>query len=143
MTHLRKMQLDELQRRNYAQSTSEAYIRALKEFADYSHRSPDQLGPKGISQFQLHLLRDRKLSPQTVKQQIAALRFFFNRTLKRRYPPSEFCYPKAPSRRLLAILFRSMHPTRLGFCRMLRYRSCCMSRMSRNLVCPFPLQKQN
>jgi integrase/recombinase XerD len=103
MIHLHKMLLDELQRRNCAQSTAEAYIRALKEFADYSNRPPDQLGPKEISQFQLHLLRDRKLSPQTVKQQIAALRFFFNRTLKRRYPPSEFCYPKAP-RRLPIIL---------------------------------------
>ena len=64
MTHLRKMMLEELQRRNYAQSTAEAYIHALKEFAAYYHRPPDQLGPKEISQFQLHLLRDRKLSPR-------------------------------------------------------------------------------
>jgi len=98
MTHLRKMMLDELQRRNYAQSTAEAYIHALKEFAAYYHRPPDKLGLKEISQFQLHLLRDRKLSPQTVKQHIAALRFFFNRTLKRRYPPNEFCYPRTPKR---------------------------------------------
>jgi integrase/recombinase XerD len=48
MTHLRKMLLDELQRRNYAQSTAYAYIHALKEFAEYYHRPPDQLGPKEI-----------------------------------------------------------------------------------------------
>jgi len=36
------MMLDELQRRNYAQSTAEAYIHALKEFAAYYHRPPDQ-----------------------------------------------------------------------------------------------------
>jgi integrase/recombinase XerD len=77
MTHLRQMMLDELQRRNYAQTTAEAYIHALKEFATYFHRSPDKLGPAEISQFQLHLLRDLKLSPQTVKQHIAAVRFFF------------------------------------------------------------------
>jgi integrase/recombinase XerD len=41
MTHLRKMLLDELQRRNYAQSTEEAYIHALKNFAAYYHRPPD------------------------------------------------------------------------------------------------------
>jgi len=98
MTRLRKAMLEELQRRNYAQSTAEAYIRALKEFAAYYHRPPDQLGPKEISQFQLHLLRDRKLSIPSVKQRVAALRFFFNRTLKRRYPPTEFSYPKAPQR---------------------------------------------
>lgn len=98
MTRLRKAMLEELQRRNYAQSTAEAYIRALKEFATYYHRPPDQLGPKEISRFQLHLLRDRKLSIPSVKQRIAALRFFFNRTLKRRYPLTEFSYPKAPQR---------------------------------------------
>ena len=98
MTHLRKMMLDELQRRNYAQTTAEAYIHALKEFAGYFRRSPDRLGPKEISHFQLHLLRDRGLSPQTVKQHIAAVRFFFVHTLKRHYPPSEFRYPKTPQR---------------------------------------------
>ena len=81
-----------------AHSSADAYIHALKEFAKYYHRPPDQLGPKEISQFQLHLLRDRKLSAQTVKQHIAALRFFFNLTLKRRYPPSDFRYPKTPQR---------------------------------------------
>jgi site-specific recombinase XerD len=97
------MMLEELQRRNYAQSTAEAYVHALREFAGYYHRPPDQLGPKQISGFQLHLLRDRGLSPQTVKQHIAAVRFFFVHTLKRHYPPSEFRYPKTP-RRLPIIL---------------------------------------
>jgi site-specific recombinase XerD len=98
VTHLRKLMLDEIQRRNYAQSTAVAYIHALKELAAYYHRPPDQLGPKEISQFQLHLLRDRRLSPQTVKQHMAAMRFFFVHTLKRHYPPGEFRYPKTPQR---------------------------------------------
>ena len=98
MTHLRQLMLDELQRRNYAQSTAEAYIHALREFAAYYRRPPDQLGPAHISQFQLHLMRDLKVSPQTVKQHIAAVRFFFVRTLKRHYPPGEFRYPNTPQR---------------------------------------------
>ncbi len=96
MTHLRKMMLDELQRRNYTQSTAEAYIHTPKEFVTCFHRSPDKLGPKVISQFQFYLLQQQKLACDTVKQLIAALRFFFNHTLKRRYPQSEFRYPKAP-----------------------------------------------
>ena len=65
MTQLRKMMLDELQRRNYAQSTVEAYITALREFAAYFKRPPDQLGPEHIRQFQLYLIRDRKLATNT------------------------------------------------------------------------------
>lgn len=98
MTRLRKLMLDELERRNYAKSTADAYVHALKEFAAYFRRPPDQLGPKQISDFQLHLLRDLKLAPLTVRQHIAAVRFFFVHTLKRHYPPGEFRYPKNPKK---------------------------------------------
>ena len=33
MTHLRKLMLDELQRRNYAQNTVRSYIHAIEDFA--------------------------------------------------------------------------------------------------------------
>ncbi len=74
MTHLQKMMLDELQRRNYAQTTADAYVHALKEFAAYYNKPPDKLGPNHISQFQLHLIRDLKLSPKTVIHHISAQR---------------------------------------------------------------------
>jgi len=108
VTHLRKMMLEELQRRNYAKSTAEAYIHALKEFAGYYHRPPDQSGPKQISGFQLHLLRDRGLSPQTVRQHIAAVRFFFVHTLKRHYPLCS--YPMGRFRRTIAAVAEDSAP---------------------------------
>jgi site-specific recombinase XerD len=97
------MMLEELQRRNYAKSTVEAYTSALRDFAKYFHKPPDQLGPEHIRQFQLHLLRDRKLAASTVKQRMAAVQFFFVRTLKRAYLREDFPYPKVP-RRLPEIL---------------------------------------
>ena len=103
MTRLRQMMLEELQRRNYAKSTVEAYTSALRDFAKYFHKPPDQLGPEHIRQFQLHLLRDRKLAASTVKQRMAAVQFFFVRTLKRAYLREDFPYPKVP-RRLPEIL---------------------------------------
>jgi len=103
VTRLRKMMLEELQRRNYAQTTVEAYTLALRQFAEYFHRPPDQLGPEHIREFQLHLLRDRKLAPATVKQRMAAVQFFFAQTLKRPYLRQDFPYPKVP-RRLPVVL---------------------------------------
>jgi integrase/recombinase XerD len=103
VTQLRKMMLEELQRRNYAQTTVDAYIGALREFAKYFHRPPDQLGPEHIREFQLYLIRDRKLAVNTVKQRMAAVQFFFVKTLKRAYRQEEFPYPKAP-RKLPAVL---------------------------------------
>jgi integrase/recombinase XerD len=95
VTQLRKMMLEELQRRNYSKTTVNAYLKMVESFANHFHRSPDQLGPDEIRTFQLHLLNDRGQSPRTIRNHIAALRFFFCKTLKRNYPVEEVPYPKA------------------------------------------------
>jgi site-specific recombinase XerD len=94
MTRLRKMMLEELERRNYSPRTIECYIPAVEDFARYFHRPPDQLGPEHIRQYQAYLFRQRKLAPSSVTQRLAALRFFFIRTLKRPWSVAETPYPK-------------------------------------------------
>ena len=74
MTHLRQMMLDELQRRNYSPNTVRSYIHAVEDFSKYFRRSPDLLGPDDIRKYQVHLFRDRKLSPGTIEGHTAALR---------------------------------------------------------------------
>ena len=76
MTHLKKLMLEELERRNYAASTTRAYLRAVGEYARYFNRPPDQLGPDHIRQYQAHLFRERKLQPNTVIQHLGGIRFF-------------------------------------------------------------------
>jgi hypothetical protein len=43
VTYLRQIMLEELKRRNYAESTIRAYLRTVDHFSRYFHRSPDQL----------------------------------------------------------------------------------------------------
>jgi site-specific recombinase XerD len=88
------MMLEELQRRNYAQSTVKGYLRIVRNFAEYFHQPPDKLGPDHLRQFQAHLFQDRKLDPGTVQQYVAALRFFFVKTLKRFYLVEHIPMPK-------------------------------------------------
>ena len=75
--------LEELERRNYAQSTIRAYIRTVEHFARHFHRSPDRLGPEHIRHYQAAMFRTWKLAPNTVTQRLAALRFFYIQVLKR------------------------------------------------------------
>ena len=103
MTRLRRMMLEELQRRNYSTKTIPYYLRAVADFARHFGRSPDKLGLNELRSYQAYLLRDRKLAVGTVVGLVAALRFFFNRTLKRHLPPTDIPYPKHP-RRLPAVL---------------------------------------
>src|SRR5260370_4983251 len=83
VTRLRKMMLEELQRRNYAQNTVRTYIKIVERFAKHFGRSPDRLGPNQIREYQVHLFRDLHLSSRTVEQHAAALRFLYVNTLSR------------------------------------------------------------
>ena len=98
MPHLRKLMLDELQRRNYAQNTVRSYIHAVEDFAKYFHRSPDRLGPNHIREYQVHLFRDCELSAGTIEGRTAALRFLFVKTLRRPYLPDHIPFPKRQRR---------------------------------------------
>src|ERR1039458_5323154 len=103
MTHLRKMMLEELQRRNYAQTTKDCYIQTIEDFARYFKRPPDQLGPEHIREYQAYLFRERKLAARTVTQRLAALRFFFIQTMKKPWSVADTPYPKK-ARHLPSIL---------------------------------------
>ena len=103
MTHLRKMMLEELQRRNFAATTIQYYLRAVEGFAKHFGKAPDRLGQAHLREYQAYLLHERRLKPSTVRYHVAALRFFFVKTLKRPYRPDQIPYPKAP-RRLPVIL---------------------------------------
>ena len=94
MTHLRKMLLEELQRRNYAETTISSYIRIVEDFSRRFQRPPDCLGPKHIREYQSELFKKRKLAASTVTVYLAALRFFYTKTLKKGWSAAETPYPK-------------------------------------------------
>ena len=104
MTRLRKIMLEELQRRNFSEATTRSYIGAVERFARFFGKPPDRLGPDHIRKWQAHLLHERKLAVGTVVNQVAALRFFFRRVLKRRLPPDSIPYPKYTHHRTPRVL---------------------------------------
>jgi integrase/recombinase XerD len=103
VTRLRKMMLEELQRRNYSESTTRGYLRAVRQFAQHFGKSPDKLGPSELRSYQAYLLKERRLAVGSVVARVAALRFFFIRTLKRYEFREDLPYPKK-QRRLPTVL---------------------------------------
>ena len=96
MTHLRKMMLEELERRNYSERTIRYYLRFVERFAQHFGKSPDKLGPEHLRSYQVYLLKERKLCPGSVEHHVAALRFFYLRTLHRLEFREFLPYPKVP-----------------------------------------------
>ena len=105
MTHLRKMMLEELQRRNYSAITTRKYLQVVSDFAKHFGKSPDKLGPNELRTYQAYLLKERKLTPGTVVNWVSALRFFFVKTLKRHQFRDFLPYPH-DRRRLPTVLSR-------------------------------------
>ena len=94
MTQLRQIMLEELERRNYAQSTIHTYIRTVEHYSRHFHRSPDQLSLEHVREYQAAMFRTWKLAPNTVAQRLAALRFLYIQVLKRGWSAAETLYPK-------------------------------------------------
>jgi len=75
----------------------------VQQFAQYFGQSPDKLEPSELRSYQAYLLKERKLAVGTVLARVAALRFFFVRTLKRHQFREDLPYPKR-QRRLPTVL---------------------------------------
>jgi integrase/recombinase XerD len=134
VTHLRKLMLDELQRRNYSQNTVRSYIHAVEDFAKYFHRSPDRLGPNHIREYQVHLFRDCKLSPGTIEGRTAALRFLFVKTLRRPYLPDHIPFPKR-QRRMPTVLSQEEVARLIASSQNLMHRTMLMTLYATGIRC--------
>jgi integrase/recombinase XerD len=98
MTPLRQRMLEELQRCNYSSKTIRLYLRHVAQFAQYFHRSPDQLGAEEIRQYQLFLIQEKKLAWSSYNQIVCVLRFFYARTLKRAFMLQDIPFPRKEQR---------------------------------------------
>jgi site-specific recombinase XerD len=97
---------EELVRRNFAESTMRTYLQVVEDFRRYSQTRLDQRGPDDIRRYQVHLLEKRKLGVNTVVSHIAALRFFYVKTLKRPAMKEDLPYPNRQRLQLPTILTR-------------------------------------
>lgn len=104
MTKFLERMREELVRRNYAESTIRSYMRIVKEFHRYASKRLDHLGPDDLRHYHAHLLEERKLAVRTVVQHVAAVRFLYCKTLKRRDMKEDLPYPRNYRRRLPVIL---------------------------------------
>ena len=103
MTRIMQQMREELVRRNYAESTMRSYLGTVEDFRRYVQKRLDHMEPADIRRYQVHLLEERKMGVGTVINHVAALRFLYVKTLKRREMKQDLPYPKH-ERRLPSVL---------------------------------------
>jgi site-specific recombinase XerD len=94
MTHLRRHIQEDLRLRNFSERSIRHYTHTVAEFANYFHKSPDQLGPEHVRTFLLYMLNERKLAWGTIQGARSALKFLYTRTLKQTWFDQEVIKPK-------------------------------------------------
>ena len=93
MTPLRQRMLTDMQLRGLAPKTQEAYLRAVRQLAEYYSKSPDQVTEAELRDYFLTLKNEKKASRSACTIALCGLKFFFEKTLQRQWPVWDLVRP--------------------------------------------------
>ncbi len=99
MTSLRQRMTEDMQVRNLALNTQTSYLQQVSLFARHCNKSPEQLGPEHIRDYQVFLTNEKKLAPGSVLIAVAALRFLYKVTLHKKLDFREMSSQRRKSHR--------------------------------------------
>jgi site-specific recombinase XerD len=117
----------DLRLRGMSPVTQRMYLACVRRFAAYHDRSPAALGETAVRAFLDHLVRDRRMSPATLRVYGAALRFLYDVTLSRPDVVRRVPYPRRVPERLPEILSPTEVAQLLGALRSLKHRAMVMA----------------
>jgi len=83
MTALRQRMIEDMRLRNLSPHTIDAYVLAVKQFANHFERSPEQLNAEQVRQYLLHLVQKKHASFSRYNLARCALQFLYRVTLGR------------------------------------------------------------
>jgi site-specific recombinase XerD len=123
MTPLRQQMIEDMQLNGLSASTQALYADAIKQLAKYFHRSPDQLTEQDLRQYFLYLTNEKKVSRSTTTIALCAVKFLYEKTLRRQWPTLELIRP-AFEKKLPVILSRQEVGRILDQVQLPVYRAC-------------------
>jgi integrase/recombinase XerD len=123
MTPLRQRMLEDMQLRGLAPKTQAAYVGAVKQLAEYYHKSPDLLGDEELRQYFLYLKNDKQASRSACTIALYGIRFFYQYTLQRETVALDWVRP--PHEKKLPVVLSTDEVRLILSCvRRQRYRVC-------------------
>ena len=86
MTELRRRMLEDMQLRGFSKNTQQSYMGCVKTLAQHYNRPPDQLSEDEIRNFFLYLIKNKRLSENTIRIYVHGIKFFYEKTLNQEWP---------------------------------------------------------
>ncbi len=91
MTPLRQRFIEDMQLRGLAPTTQRSYLHYVSDYAMFYRTSPEHLDLEAVRQYELYLLNEKKLSPESINSFVSAIQFLYQQTLE--MPWGSACFP--------------------------------------------------
>jgi len=98
MTPLRRRMLEDMQLRNLCPETQRNYVHHMAGLGRFYQTSPEHLSLEEIREYQLYLINERSLSPESVNQFVSAAKFLYLVTLETPWPEDPLPRARVPHR---------------------------------------------
>ena len=90
MTQLRQRMIEDMQLRGYSARTQEAYVRAVRQLAEYVHGGPEKVTEDQLRRYFLYLANEKKYARPTTTIALCGIKFFYEHTLHRDWADTAF-----------------------------------------------------
>jgi hypothetical protein len=92
MTPLRQRFIKDMQMRGLAPTTQRSYLHYVTDYAQFYNTSPEHLDLEAVRQYELYLLHEKKLSPESINAFVSSVQFLYLTTLE--MPWGKQCFPR-------------------------------------------------
>src|ERR1700722_10577307 len=92
MTPLRQRFIEDMQLRGLAPTTQRSYLHYVSEYARFYNTSPAHRDLEAFRKYELYLLHEKKLSPESITSFVSAVQFLYLVTLE--MPWGKECFPR-------------------------------------------------
>lgn len=122
-TPLRQRMLDDMQLHGFTAKTQDAYVRAVKQLAEYYHQSPELISEEQLRQYLLYLQNEKHVAASTFTIALCGFKFFYERTLHRTWATLDLARPVREKTLPVVLSIAEVHQVLSGLYR-LPYRIC-------------------
>jgi integrase/recombinase XerD len=123
MTPLRQRMIEDMQLRDLSHNTQIAYVRSVRQLAEYYGKSPKDVSEEELRRYFLYLKNEKRVASKTFIVILSAIKFFYRYTLKIDWPTFDLIQPPK-EHKLPVVLNRGEVRHLLGCVRRDHYRVC-------------------